>query len=458
MYNLREPRQRARYLRATTKRRDRNFAAAERIIRRVFSAERGRVIASLRSPKGYASAIHTDEWVKAFKQIWLLSGENSWKYNEETWGVVQRRVLGKPTATKPKALMAMYLYYKQIPAWNTYVNDYIDDKGGDKIKGIAETTQDKVKSELKEGIANEESIPQLADRISGVYDGFEGGRATVIARSETVEAFNRGSQAQAQEANSTLDNMWIATMDDRTREEHADMDGVTVPYDQEFDCADGTTWPGDAVNCRCTIGYAIPEVEPEPVAEPEVFTDYNEAEKAFADYADTLTKGEQNAVADYTQDSFRWINDYLRGGLMESDAQAMYGRSLEEIAADAKQLEGILQKAPKYEGTVYRVINTDNYALRAPQSVNIGFDGFTSTSSSRNSAVRVADVMQRNEPKATRIIYEIQNARGTVIEPLTLLDEMNMKEVLLDANSQGKVIRMVKGPDVVRIVVDMAAK
>jgi SPP1 gp7 family putative phage head morphogenesis protein len=197
-------------------------------------------------------------WELAFKRIWLLSGENSWKYNTETWGVAQNRAAGKPT-TKPKALTAMYLHYKQIPAWMQYVQDYLDTNGAEKITEIGNVTKQRIKAALAEGIANEESIPDLAGRLKELYAGFDASRAVMIARSETVEAFNRGSQAQAQEAGSTLDNVWVATMDDRTREEHADMDGVTVPYDQEFDCADGTTWPGDAPNCRCTNGFAIPE-------------------------------------------------------------------------------------------------------------------------------------------------------------------------------------------------------
>ena len=251
MYDLRNPKQRARYLRATTKRRDSNFGAAERIIRRVFAAERSTMLNAI--PK--VGKPDKQAWTEAFKRIWVLSGENSWKYNEETWGRAQRNT----KEPKPKAMMELYLRFKQIPAWMQYVDDYITTNGAEKIKEIGNVTKQRVKAALAEGIANEESIPDLAARISDLYDGFEGSRAVMIARSETVEAFNRGSQAQAQEAGSTLDNVWIATMDDRTREEHADMDGVTVPYDQEFDCADGTTWPGDAPNCRCTNGFAVPE-------------------------------------------------------------------------------------------------------------------------------------------------------------------------------------------------------
>jgi len=254
LYDLRNPKQRARYLRATTRRRDSNFGAAERIIRAVFAKERKGMLAALPC----VGKVDKAEWVKAFKRVWLLSGENAWRYSEETWGGAQATARGrqhKPT----KAIRVFGLQYKQIPAWMKFVAEYLGTNGAEKITSIDEVTRTRVKAALKDGIANEESIPDLAKRISELYDGFEGSRSTMIARSETIESFNRGSQAQAKEAGSTLDNMWIATMDDRTREEHAEMDGVTVPHDEEFDCADGTTWPGDAVNCRCTNGFSIPE-------------------------------------------------------------------------------------------------------------------------------------------------------------------------------------------------------
>jgi len=199
------------------------------------------------------------EWTKAFRRVWLLAGGDAWRYNEETWGGAQRQAL------KPRKAIELYLSYKEAPtAWLTYVADYIDTKGGDNITEISATTQDKVKNAIFAGVEREEGIPQIAERVAGVYDGFEGYRATMIARSEVVDASNQASLAQARDAGSTLDLMWVATNDDRTREEHAAMDGVTVAYDQEFECDDGTTMPGEAVNCRCTIGYAIPT---EPVAE-----------------------------------------------------------------------------------------------------------------------------------------------------------------------------------------------
>jgi len=199
------------------------------------------------------------EWTKAFRRVWLLSGENAWRYSEETWGGAQATARGrqhKPT----KAIRVFGLQYKQIPAWMQWVFKWITTIGAERITGITETTRAAVKKALAEGIANEESIPALAKRISDLYDGFEGSRATLIARSETVEAFTVGSMEQAKDAGSTLDKIWLTAGDDRVREEHVEMEGVTVRYDEEWDCSDGTTYPSEAFNCRCTVGYSVPEV------------------------------------------------------------------------------------------------------------------------------------------------------------------------------------------------------
>jgi SPP1 gp7 family putative phage head morphogenesis protein len=218
----------------------------------VFSTEKQAMIAAVPN----VGKIDRSAWETAFTKLWVMVGSDGWKFSEDMWGAAQE---GKKYQVKPKAIWEMYLKATN-PAWLQYVQDYIDETGAEKITEISDTTKKAVKAALKEGIANEESIPALSKRIADVYDGFAGYRSTLIARSETVDAFNQASLAQARDADSTLDLCWITAGDDRVRPEHEDMDGETVAYDAEFDCADGTTMPGEAENCRCTIGYAVPEV------------------------------------------------------------------------------------------------------------------------------------------------------------------------------------------------------
>ncbi|GAF85937.1 unnamed protein product, partial [marine sediment metagenome] len=48
---------------------------------------------------------------------------------------------------------------------------------------------------------------------------------------------------------------WLATMDDRVRDEHAAMNGEKVGLDESF--SNGLMFPGEP-NCRCTV---LPVIE-----------------------------------------------------------------------------------------------------------------------------------------------------------------------------------------------------
>lgn len=118
---------------------------------------------------------------------------------------------------------------------------------------------------LAEGANLGEAIFKLAGRVAAVFDAADS-RATLIARTEVVGASNGIAHAQANEAAAlglALWKTWLATADDRTREDHAFADGQTVPNDQPFEVGDDLLmYPGDpdgsaeqVCNCRCTVTY-----------------------------------------------------------------------------------------------------------------------------------------------------------------------------------------------------------
>lgn len=82
-------------------------------------------------------------------------------------------------------------------------------------------------------------------------------RAKVIARTETLNAANRGQKElwlQAQEASqipSTVKRIWMATEDDRTRDEHEEVNGEKVGIGEAFSIGEE---PGSSPNCRCAQG------------------------------------------------------------------------------------------------------------------------------------------------------------------------------------------------------------
>lgn len=130
----------------------------------------------------------------------------------------------------------------------------------------------RIKSALMQSAIKGESVQKLAGRLRVVVGM---GRTSAIrnARTMMTASHNMGKLDIAQEAidmGINVKKVWIATNDDRTRDSHAEMDGVTIPVDEPFvlQNMDGSTsklmYPADpdgdpeqVYNCRCTMGYVI---------------------------------------------------------------------------------------------------------------------------------------------------------------------------------------------------------
>ncbi|MFZ2783838.1 MAG: phage portal protein [Sediminibacterium sp.] len=133
--------------------------------------------------------------------------------------------------------------------------DWVREFGLDRAKGINSTTKDALKKTLSEGIDAGESIPKLRDRIGLVYGDAKGYRATLIARTETATTVNAGA-LDSYRAGGITQKEWLSTKDNRTRVEHADIDGEVVDIDKPF--SNGFQHPQEP-NCRCTILPVLPE-------------------------------------------------------------------------------------------------------------------------------------------------------------------------------------------------------
>lgn len=73
---------------------------------------------------------------------------------------------------------------------------------------------------------------------------------------------------EQQEMGIEVKKKWIATLDDRTRDAHAQLDGQVVDVDEPFrvdgmeimEPGDPSAPPELVYNCRCTLGYVYPQV------------------------------------------------------------------------------------------------------------------------------------------------------------------------------------------------------
>jgi SPP1 gp7 family putative phage head morphogenesis protein len=127
------------------------------------------------------------------------------------------------------------------------------------------------RQQITQGIIQGESIDKMGRRIKGLYDG-DASKAVLIARTETNRARNTGKQESyntASDLGVKFKKVWVATLDDRTRDEHAELDGQYANEDGIFEVAGySAEFPGDFgdpemdCNCRCTTRTEFEGLEP----------------------------------------------------------------------------------------------------------------------------------------------------------------------------------------------------
>lgn len=127
---------------------------------------------------------------------------------------------------------------------------------------------DLVAAEVARGAELGESVPELAARVEIVLDatGTErwATRATTVARTETLGALNAGRTdvfaVVAEDLGGEFEQIWISTMDGRTRKTHRAADGQRVALGQQFVVGGAMLrYPGDplgpaheVIQCRCS--------------------------------------------------------------------------------------------------------------------------------------------------------------------------------------------------------------
>jgi len=139
------------------------------------------------------------------------------------------------------------------------VTDFLLDKENF-VTGINDTVREQLILQIAEGVEAGESIQQLTDRLSTVYDQART-RAQNIARTETNDAVNGGRTAGYGQAG-VEGKTWLNSGKENVRESHSNGAGVggeTVKIDESF--SNGLRWPSDTANgepaetnnCVCTI-------------------------------------------------------------------------------------------------------------------------------------------------------------------------------------------------------------
>jgi HK97 family phage portal protein len=129
-----------------------------------------------------------------------------------------------------------------------------------RIRWISETTWERLREELAEGLEAGEGIEGLMRRVDEVVGELETWRGERIARTESTAALN-GAFYDGMMAGNVQTKMWVAALDERTRISHEHAHCQIKPVGEPFEVGDALLhYPGDPqgppkeiINCRCTL-------------------------------------------------------------------------------------------------------------------------------------------------------------------------------------------------------------
>jgi HK97 family phage portal protein len=134
-------------------------------------------------------------------------------------------------------------------------------------KEVTDTTYEKIRGVVSEGLSKGEGTAQIAKRIrEDVFGGeITKARATVIARTESIAALSEGEFIAAEESGIIRSKEWLDEGDERVRQppksefNHA-IGGEKQPLHARF--SNGLMYPGDpngeagnVIQCRCGVLY-----------------------------------------------------------------------------------------------------------------------------------------------------------------------------------------------------------
>ena len=160
---------------------------------------------------------------------------------------------------------------------NEMFNKWVDRYGLMKSEEFNQTTKKKLlellRKTLSESVEEGDGVEVMKDKLqkasASVFQELSDVRSYLIARTETGAAVNFGQMATYQ-ATGIEKKEWISTLDDRTRDSHILMNGITANIDETFEVenieggVDNMLYPsdpngsaGNVCNCRCVVAPVV---------------------------------------------------------------------------------------------------------------------------------------------------------------------------------------------------------
>ena len=142
------------------------------------------------------------------------------------------------------------------------IDEWVKDRTDFWARRVNDETARMIVNEMAQGLAAEESIPDLQRRVENVFAFNDTVRSERIARTEILGAANQGHLEAYRQSGVVEEKRWIATLDERTtRPDHLAAHRQVVPFESKFivggELLDAPGVGGSAkntINCRCVPG------------------------------------------------------------------------------------------------------------------------------------------------------------------------------------------------------------
>lgn len=162
---------------------------------------------------------------------------------------------------------------EHIRLWRRISSEWLEVNILSKIQGIARTTQRAIakiiESAISEGLGERDIAKSIREQSKGEVNQY---RSTLIARTETISAMNKGRRLAMFSSNLLWNKRWLDTPDERTRTSHRIVaDENPRPLDEPYnvpiipgvgtelaDCpGDPRLSAGNICNCRCCETFEV---------------------------------------------------------------------------------------------------------------------------------------------------------------------------------------------------------
>ena len=116
---------------------------------------------------------------------------------------------------------------------------------------------------LNQAIYKEVGGETVVDRVRTYVEGEDVEALQKVMATEYHRNYNQGSYDGAKTTGIPTMKKWVTMRDDRVRDTHEFLEGVTIPIDEEFFTNDGDHAlfpngfenPSNNINCRCVLEY-----------------------------------------------------------------------------------------------------------------------------------------------------------------------------------------------------------